>query len=121
MGGWWSVYSGAKITKEVEDEMNAKDVLAMLPTVLNLIGTVATLVPGAGAIPRYLGLLAVIVQNSEQAYDQLVLLKELVATMVREKRDPTPDEWSEWELRAGIAHDAIQNYDVETETEKPTP
>lgn len=98
---------------------NIQALLAMLPTVLNLISVAASMTGAAGAVPKYLTLLATIVGQGAKAYDQLTQLRELIAVMVEQQREPTADEWSSWELRNGIAHNRIQDYDVDTETEKP--
>lgn len=89
--------------------------LALLPMVINLISMAAQMMPTAGAVPRYLTLLANLVGQGVQAYDQLTTLRDLVMTMVQEKREPTDDEWSAWEVRANLAHSQIQGYDIDAE------
>lgn len=108
--------------------VDTRMLLQMLPQIISLISEASKLIPSAGAVPRYLDILAVLVGQGTKAYDELVALKGLVKLMVQEKREPTDDEWTSWQVRSDIAHDAIQNYDIEgeqvpllaNEVEKPT-
>lgn len=99
-------------------QSTASQWLTLLPMVIQLISLAAQTLPAGsmgGSIPKYLNLLATIVGQGAKAYDQLTHLRDLVVLMVQEKREPTEDEWSAWEIRSGLAHSRIQDYDIDAE------
>ena len=100
--------------------MNAAQILAYLPQILSLIGQAAQLVPAAGAVPKYLDLLAQIVGQGEKAYRDLDALRALVADMVAQHREPTADEWASLRGRSAAAHEAIQAVDLSGDAANPS-
>lgn len=95
--------------------MDIKLILQMLPTIISLISEASKLIPTAGAVPKYLDILAVLVGQGAKAYDELVALKDLVLTMVQQQREPTVEEWLVMTARSDMASQKIQAYDFSTE------
>ena len=69
------------------------------------------------AIPRYLDMLAAIVERGAEGAQELNVLKMQILQMVREDREPTEDEWNDLQGRSDAAHDAIQSVDLGDESE----
>ena len=95
--------------------MDAILLLRMLPQVISVISEASKLIPAAGAVPKYLDILALLVGKGAVAYAELIELKDLVVTMVQQKREPTDDEWITMVARSDIAHARIQAYDFNAE------
>lgn len=92
--------------------------LQQLPNLLNAISAASQLAGAGPAVPRYLSMAAALIGHGTTAYHELVALKDLVAVMVREDREPTPEEWEAMEVRGELAHNRIQDYDVDSEAER---
>lgn len=95
--------------------VDVKFFLAVLPQVISLIAEASRLIPTAGAVPKYLDLLAAIVGQGERAYSELSGLRELIAAMVAQQREPNEDEWTALQTRSDIASATIQSYDFDSE------
>jgi hypothetical protein len=105
---------------------NIGQLLTLLPTVLNLISLAIQTTGASASVPKYLTILASLVGQGAKAYDELTHLTALIShelthltalisQMVAEKREPTEDEWSVWENRSNLAHQRIQEYDIDAE------
>lgn len=68
----------------------------MSPTTILLIGQLVSLIPGA-------------IAGVTSAVTALTHGGALLQKMASENRDPTPEEWADWETANLAAHNAIQN------------
>lgn len=82
--------------------------IKLLPQVISLVATAVQYAGANNAVPKILTLLGTIAEAGAAAYDDLVRLRDMVLTMIREGRDPTPDEWASLNSRSDQAHAAIQ-------------
>ena len=64
------------------------------------------------AIPRWLDMIAAIIERGAESAAELNILKMQIQTMVQEDREPTEDEWASLQERSDAAHDAIQSVDL---------
>ncbi len=88
--------------------------LQLAPQLLNLVA-LASETAGQPTIARYLTLAGALFQQGVRAYADLVALKDMVQTMVREEREPTADEWNAFKQRSDVAHSVIQSYNIDAE------
>lgn len=72
-------------------------------------------------IPKYLDMLAAIVERGGVAKEELVALKAHINQMVAEDREPTQEEWDTLRGRSDDAHATIQNADLSEEEDDPEP
>lgn len=83
-------------------------IFKMLPQILTLLQAATTQTNLHPAIPKWLGILATVLQQGEGAISALIALREQIETMRSVDREPTEDEWRTLLQRSDLAHMAIQ-------------
>lgn len=83
-------------------------IFKMLPQILTLLQAATTQTNLHPVIPKWLGILATVLQQGEGAISALIALREQIETMRENDREPTEDEWRTLLQRSDLAHMAIQ-------------
>ena len=98
----------------------------LIGEVLSALARASNQVGAQPAIPRYLDMLAAIIERGAEGAAELNVLKMHIQMMVQDDREPTEDEWADLQGRSDAAHDAIQSVDLseddgndDDETESP--
>lgn len=103
---------------DITRSATTKALLDIVPPILGAISAAAQTTAGFQSVARYLDLAQGLIATGSAAYQQLVALKATIQQMVKENRNPTPQEWDALEGRSAVAHRSIQDYDVDAEAER---